>query len=45
MLSDCGVPNALTPVADLDPKIVFSDRIVGGNRTLLGEYPWQVGET
>jgi len=38
----CGVPNALTPVADLDPKIVFSDRIVGGNRTLLGEYPWQV---
>jgi len=38
----CGVPNAVTPVAELDAKIVFSNRIVGGNNTLLGEYPWQV---
>jgi len=38
----CGVPNAATPVNEIDPKIVFSERIVGGNKTLLGEYPWQV---
>jgi len=38
----CGVPNDVTPTEEVDAKIVFSNRIVGGNNTLLGEYPWQV---